>query len=680
MKTVILAFLILGIVLSQNQQRKQDGILTSFLQLKEKLSQSSKFLALVVIAGKSCEHCEKAHFIFESYKMNMEGYVNSYFMDCDQMWDQVFEREHFAACDPKNSNIWPIIQFFKPPAEDYDPSDGNDQSKRQPEVIQYKDPVSENRLIDYSKTIMPLFANEVRTEQDIQKQLENKTLQNKVMLFIRENEEIPYYFKALSSHFRYKIHFCVVIADQELLDQYKIEDTPQILAFRFIRQKQSYKQEVYVGPKRIQSAITFFKKYSSGFEKKDLNLTYKPKTDSRKYNITMVNQFKDIPVYFSIDQGVLLYLITDQTSTDDISFESLQQIHKFQSFIEHFKTYVDSILIYKYQQNQSVVEQEEFFTLNKLGVQEDHLLFYPTGIKNINQFFKVRAKLQKKQMISEIFSLMENKEDILDEEAMQHYIKHAMSTNRIATSLFIDTKDKQSQELLFVFRYLSNQKKFRDCSSFGIYKDVTKEQQKHWQIDSLPFIVSFLHNIGENNQLQTAVYDSAPDFSYLALHNYLSQLCFSKEKEKIESVLIAETNNQQNFDKYCGNGEECLIAFLDYSRENKFKIELDLFKTLSEKLRNHKAVNWVYIDGRCHKQLLKRINLSDYDMPYLLYYNSKNWKYKVMEESFVFQNMLEFTQKLLGKKNKKAGLLKLEDAIDIDEKDCELQRQKKYDL
>lgn len=55
---------------------------------------------------------------------------------------------------------------------------------------------------------------------------------------------------------------------------------------------------------------------------------------------------------------------------------------------------------------------------------------------------------------------------------------------------------------------------------------------------------------------------------------------------------------------------------------------------------------------------------------YIIYYCYDN-RYKVMEEGYVFKQMMEFVSRLLKTKRKNKDLIKLSDGFDIDERDCE---------
>lgn len=80
-------------------------------------------------------------------------------------------------------------------------------------MLPFHGQVSENRLVKFAELQMPLFALKVNSNRDVRNMLESKLIGSKVLLFFKFEEEVPSFFKALTSHFKGKI---MVIFEEDL--------------------------------------------------------------------------------------------------------------------------------------------------------------------------------------------------------------------------------------------------------------------------------------------------------------------------------------------------------------------------------------------------------------------------------------------------------------------------------
>ena len=59
--------------------------------------------------------------VYKNFTFHSNNLVHSLLVDCKAIWEKEFQREHLPACDPEEKENLPIITFYVPPKEDFDP-------------------------------------------------------------------------------------------------------------------------------------------------------------------------------------------------------------------------------------------------------------------------------------------------------------------------------------------------------------------------------------------------------------------------------------------------------------------------------------------------------------------------------------------------------------------------------
>ena len=78
--------------------------------------------------------------------------------------------------------------------------------------------------------------------------------------------------------------------------------------------------------------------------------------------------------------------------------------------------------------------------------------------------------------------------------------------------------------------------------------------------------------------------------------------------------------------KMCQNPEKaCIIAFFDTVKESKFEKSLEEFEELRMTYRA-RDYNWIWVNAKCHEEMLTQLSIKEADLPVLTYYNDENLK------------------------------------------------------
>ena len=76
---------------------------------------------MLIRSDLKCELCKKGLEIYENFTSHTKNLVFSFIIDCAELWKKPYLQEHLPACDPEDKEKLPIISFFVPPIDDYDP-------------------------------------------------------------------------------------------------------------------------------------------------------------------------------------------------------------------------------------------------------------------------------------------------------------------------------------------------------------------------------------------------------------------------------------------------------------------------------------------------------------------------------------------------------------------------------
>ena len=68
-----------------------------------------------------CPECANALEVYQNFTQHTKQKVYSFLVDCKELWEQTIQRDHLPACDPEEKDQLPLISFFVPPREEFDP-------------------------------------------------------------------------------------------------------------------------------------------------------------------------------------------------------------------------------------------------------------------------------------------------------------------------------------------------------------------------------------------------------------------------------------------------------------------------------------------------------------------------------------------------------------------------------
>lgn len=220
----------------------------------EKFSSDVKFAkALTVIvyfSRKKCLQCEHREQVLDSVVDKYYKQVEFFRYNCDLeeiLSKEVENKTPVEACQNTPLHQLPTVSFRLPEENVYFPYDPITFQPLSMEGELSTPEVLDTQINHY----MPIFAKKIKNIEDNNWFVEKFGHLDKVLYFSQDADNMPSYFKGLTSYFKDKLEFAIVSPDAyEVIEYYNITSKPKWIVVKV-------KNSVYMDVRRYQGELTF---------------------------------------------------------------------------------------------------------------------------------------------------------------------------------------------------------------------------------------------------------------------------------------------------------------------------------------------------------------------------------------------------------------------------------------
>lgn len=216
---------------------------------KKDIKYSKPLIVNIYYSKQQCTHCEQREEVIEEVIDRFRGMVEFNKYDCDQEFVPDFDELNFAhvrECFDNPRDRMPVFYFRVPEEGVYYPYN----------VLSFREPVVEPDITNpdsLAQTIvsyMPVYAMRIKNIQDANTFVEKFGALNKTLYFATDNE-IPTYFKALSTIYKDKLEFAFVEPDAyEVIEYFNVTSRPKWVVVRLTN-------PVYMTTRKYTGNLTF---------------------------------------------------------------------------------------------------------------------------------------------------------------------------------------------------------------------------------------------------------------------------------------------------------------------------------------------------------------------------------------------------------------------------------------
>ncbi|EGR34414.1 thioredoxin domain protein [Ichthyophthirius multifiliis] len=614
-------------------QRFSD-ILASFQKHPNKLATA------LISSFDDCKNCEIAHQSYISYALQNEDMVNAFLVDCSELWQFQDDRDRLPSCDPEQKQHLPHFVFFQPGL-----------NKRLPKSIPYEGILSPDAIQAKTKEYMPNFIKDISSVKQLNQFLSNTQIQAKALIFVKDYEDIPMQYIALSGAYKGQIEFgSFDLNTKNIYQKYNITNLPSLV---FVTNEES--QGILYQDELDYHKINEFlnNEYTKGnFEVKKINKKEKKKVFFDVSNEVVVNkanfdQLQNI-LKKNKENLVLIHLYKEEYKTNKI----------FQQIQNDFK---NVFVYYEIQCFEDLCEQEfkkiqQFPTVILYGLKKT-----PSDRWAIDKYDQTQFSYD---LIENVLKPSFYNENLVkSEDQLRQEMQKGVKEKKFTVYYFLDINDVYNRAICL---YISTHRRFRKHLHFVTFFNPLEASQDLWGArQGLPYVGAVMEILEEGTNYKRQPYEYN-EINYSNLIDYFNILCNIKLDKFIINNPIQEIKTYEDYENICQkNSKVCILGIFSGLKQGKLKNDLDVLQEVRT-VYYDKDYDFTYIDGTCHIEILKSFKLQQNQLNTVIYIDQDRKKYAVLNGQFNLNSISEFIEKINNKK-----LTQFAEDIDIDDRDCE---------
>lgn len=426
---------------------------------------------------------------------------------------------------------------------------------------------------------------------------------NKVILFTNK-DSTPILYKGLTSHFRGRLEFGLVWANQtSVLRKFDVESFPTLLV------QDEEGQRVYDGEMEFENIAVYLESYAA---KKKQPIVYKNfnKKEEKTTEETVVTDTQKADVLKLTHSNFQKKLEKDEK----LAVVMFYKDKMWQDWEDLSNTYGGILMLGTYKVEKQ--KDEEF--AKELGVRS-----YPS-IK----MFPVNRKRKPIEVdsLDDLYELVirEIKFEIIPvaDNTLQSYLNAIYEEDKVGCIYFSNT------EIPISIKGLAADPKFKEQIKFGYYSSNNSNILNTLNVHRYPSLVCYVVT-DESLNMQLAEYpgdlSSYPTLVYFIDEQFLPQFNRSTKKISEEDLELewVDEFHAKNFHNLCEKkGGICVISFLEgHAEDEKNRAQVEILKKVKAEMEMKKfPLRFGWVDGVCEHELRASFNIQETALPNLAVY------------------------------------------------------------